>query len=78
MTTAKQEYYVRQAITRLGVGFIRKMKAAKATIHEMKKIADGHGECCPSCEIPKIADYLEGVEANLGWYLDQLHESSGK
>ena len=77
MTTVK-ESNTAQAVKRLGIGFIRKMKAARSTIHEMKKIAEGHGACCPPCEIPKLADYLEGVEAQLGWYLDQLHESEIK
>lgn len=63
------------AVKRLGIGFIRKMKAARSTIREMKKIAERHGECCPPCEIPKLADYLEGVEAQLDWYLNQLNES---
>jgi hypothetical protein len=74
MTTVKTE--VVRGVKPLGVGFIGKVKATKATINEMKKIAEAHGACCGPCEVPKLADYLEGVEAHLEWFLNQLHESS--
>jgi hypothetical protein len=74
MTTVKEA--TAAGIRRLGIGFIRKLRAARAAVHEMRKIAEGHGKCVPPCEIPFMADYLEGVDNQLEWYLNQLHESS--
>lgn len=70
-----KESNVAQAVKRLGGGFIRKMRGAKSTIHDMKSIAESHGKCCPPCEIPGLADYLDKVEQQLEWYLGQLRET---
>lgn len=77
MTAVKAES-VAAGIRRLGVGFIRKLKASREAIHEMRKMAEKHGKCVPPCEIPFMADYLEGVDNQLEWYLKQLHETQGK
>lgn len=75
--TSTKESNTAEAVMLLGAGFIRKMRAVRSAVLEMKKIAGRHGRCCPPCEIPGIADYLEGVEQQLSWYLKNLHESKG-
>lgn len=76
MTTPRPE--VVAGIKRLGVGFIKNLKTARKAVHEMRKTAEGHGKCVPPCEIPFMADYLEGVDNQLEWYLNQLIETSEK
>ena len=74
--TSEKQAKVEAGMRRLGRGFIRKMRTALSTVGEMKKMAEGHGRCCPPCEIPGFVDYLEGVEQQLNWYLGSLQESS--